>query len=122
MPADHNAFGIRRRRRQAAIEVDRNNINIRFQSSWEFSIYDHLAFNTRRQSILLGKPRGKVPGICIVPGANFVAIVFGKAISTPVFIVVVVVLALISPVASVVAFITVPILIVIVTVGESQAA
>jgi hypothetical protein len=95
--ADHNAFAIRRWRRQLPLQVHGNHGDVRFEFAWKHGANHELSLQAGRQAIPLGKSRRKMPVMGGVPAAEFVAIVIAEAV-TPAVIVIIVVLMFISPV------------------------
>ena len=94
---DHNAFAIRRWRRQAPLQVDGNHGDVRFEVAWKRGANHQLSLQAGRQAIPFGKSRGKMPVVDGVPAANLVAIMIAEAVS-PAVVVIIVVLMFILPV------------------------
>jgi hypothetical protein len=112
--SNHNAFAIRRRRRQSAFQIDGNDGNVRLQRGRKLGMNLQLSLQTGWQSISLGQSWRKMPVITGVPAANLVTIVGGESIS-PAVVGIVMVFPFISPVTIAMT------VIVILTVGEQGA-
>ena len=98
MTADKDAFAIRRRGWQAAIQVNRNNDDAAFQFSRKRRANHELIFQSWRQTVPFCKSRRKMPVMVGIPAADLVTIAIGETVSPPV-LVIIVVSSFISPVA-----------------------
>ena len=115
--ANDHPIAIGRRRWQPAIQIHRHRIHVALHFRCEGSLNDELPFETRRQAVFLRQSRRKMPVVGSIPAANFVAVVFGKAV-TAAIVVIVMIAMLVAPVAVVVMIVV----ILIVMVGISPRA
>lgn len=106
-----------------AVEIDGNDHDASFQAGRELAANHQLPLQTRGQAISFGQARRKVPVVCGIPAAHFVAIMAGEAVAATVVIVVAMISSLIPPMPVVVLVaVLIPAMSIAATVGERCAA
>ena len=98
MTADENSLAIRRWRWQSAVQINGNDSDAGFQFARKRRANHELIFQPRRQTVLFGESRRKMPVIDGIPAADLVTVAIGEAVA-PAVLVIIVVSSFISPVA-----------------------